>query len=609
MPVHARHAVGATECTAAALHNATDTCAYARLACSEVGVGAFGSYIVVWHCELGGLAGWLPLLAIWLVIIIYALGTTADSYLIPQLKYLSTLLKLSPDVAGVTLLAFGNGAPDVFTGIAVATQSEDIDFSLLLSDLVGGSVFIMTVVVGAVIWIAHKHAPGWQVDPLPFWRDGLSFIVALSAVAIVAVDGTIYPAEAAGFLGLYLLYIGIVLALPRLLRRLGAAPADWSGQASIEGGAAADVAAASVGERRDQVPELAAAYGAEKRADGAEKAAAAAAPLAGLEWEGEASLVGRGLWLLSLPLSVLRAASIPSSDGLWDQRRRLWTLPTPPLGALLFLLLVQGDVHELAAARVGGGALPVAVLVLVLGAFGSAALWLGTSGGTPPRWLPAMAAAGFVMTVVWLNLLANEMVVLVEAFGVMLGVSTSILGLTVIAIGNSVGDLVTDSAAARGADARMAMAACFGSPLVMNVLGVGVALSLRMLTTNGAPVHAVVSAQCRLAYVGLYGSLLAHLLTFPLTGYRAPRTYAACLFALYAGFLLLGCLAEAGTVSLDFLCGGAWPCPERPAQAQWYRTVAHANRNAARMAVAGAKRSAAHTLLVPSASASAWAPK
>ena len=36
------------------------------------------------------------------------------------------------------------------------------------------------------------------------------------------------------------------------------------------------------------------------------------------------------------------------------------------------------------------------------------------------------------------------------------------------------GDLVTDSAATRGADARMAMAACFGSPLVMNVLGVGV---------------------------------------------------------------------------------------------------------------------------------------
>ena len=604
MPVQ-RHAIGATECTAAALHNATDVCAYARLACSEVGVGVFGSYITVWHCELGGLAGWLPLLATWLVIIIYALGTTADSYLIPQLNYLSALLKLSPDVAGVTLLAFGNGAPDVFTGIAVATQSEQMDFSLLLSDLVGGSVFIMTVVVGTVIWIAHKHAPGWRVDPLPFWRDGLSFIVALSAVAMVAVDGTVYLSEAVGFLGLYLLYIAIVLALPPLLRRFGAAPAGGSSQASGDEGGAAAAAAALAGERHVQAPAL--AEGAGK----AGKGAAAAAPLAGLEWESDVSLVGRCLWLMSLPLSVLRAASIPSSDGLWDQRRRLWTLATPPLGALVFLLLVQGDVHEMAAARVGGSALPVAVAVLVLGALGSVALWLSTSGGAPPPWLAAMVASGFVMTVVWLNLLANEMVALVEAFGIMLGVSTSILGLTVIAIGNSVGDLVTDSAAARGADARMAMAACFGSPLVMNVLGVGIALSLRMLTTNGAPVHAAVSPQCRLAYVVLYGSLLAHLVTFPLAGYRAPRTYAVGLFALYAAFLLLSCLAEAGTVKLDFLCGRAWPCPEHPEQAQWYRTVAHANRNSARMAMAGANRNSAHrealSLLVPSASA--WAPK
>ena len=336
-------------------------------------------------------------------------------------------------------------------------------------------------------------------------------------------------------------------------------------------------------------------------------------PMAGLDWEpgarGCQGLLYTVLWSASLPLAVLRWASIPSSDGLWDRRRRLWTLATPPVGALLMLLQVEGSLGSAAGVTLGGSPVPLAALLLLLGALASGGLWWATSATAAPRGLALLVGCGFVQTIVWLNLLAQEMIALVEASGVLLGVSTSILGLTVIAFGNSVGDLVADSAAARGADARMAMAACFGSPLVMNVLGVGVALSLRMLTTNGAPVHAVVSAQCRLAYVVLYGSLLAHLLTFPLTGYRAPRTYAACLFALYAGFLLLGCLAEAGTVRLDFLCGGAWPCPERPAQAQWYRTVAHANRNAARMAMAGAKRSAAHTLLVPSASASAWAPK
>lgn len=189
-----------------ALANATDVCAYAQFACSDTGAGIFGSYITVWHCQLGGAAAAFLPLGLWLVVLIFALGTTADVYLIPQLNYLSEFLKLSPDVAGVTLLAFGNGAPDVFTGIAVATQHDvEMDFSLLLSDLVGGSMFIMTVVVGAVVWIANKAEPAWKVERVPFWRDVIGFLVALTAVAVVAADGTVVLWEAFGFLGLYVL--------------------------------------------------------------------------------------------------------------------------------------------------------------------------------------------------------------------------------------------------------------------------------------------------------------------------------------------------------------------------------------------------------------------
>ena len=77
--------------------------------------------------------------------LICALGSTADAFFIPQLNYLSALLRLPPDVAGITLLAFGNGAPDVFTAIAVARET---DFPLLLSDILGGAVFTATVVLG-----------------------------------------------------------------------------------------------------------------------------------------------------------------------------------------------------------------------------------------------------------------------------------------------------------------------------------------------------------------------------------------------------------------------------------------------------------------------------
>jgi hypothetical protein len=48
------------------------------------------------------------------------------------------------------------------------------------------------------------------------------------------------------------------------------------------------------------------------------------------------------LWALELPLSILRWLTIPSSDGEWDRRRRLWTACTPPF-ALLLLSAVHAD--------------------------------------------------------------------------------------------------------------------------------------------------------------------------------------------------------------------------------------------------------------------------
>lgn len=51
-----------------------------------------------------------------------------------------------------------------------------------------------------------------------------------------------------------------------------------------------------------------------------------------------------------------------------------------------------------------------------------------------------------------------------------------ILGLTVLAIGNSVGDWVADTAVARAGKPGMGIASCFGSPLLNDVIGLSVAL-------------------------------------------------------------------------------------------------------------------------------------
>ena len=55
---------------------------------------------------------------------IRTLGGTAQSYLSPTLSNVCDRFKVPYDLAGVTLLAFGNGAPDVFASIASFSGSS-----------------------------------------------------------------------------------------------------------------------------------------------------------------------------------------------------------------------------------------------------------------------------------------------------------------------------------------------------------------------------------------------------------------------------------------------------------------------------------------------------
>ena len=158
----------------------------------------------------------------------------------------------------------------------------------------------------------------------------------------------------------------------------------------------------------------------------------------------------------------------------------------------------------------------------------------------------------------WLDLVASELVAVIEALGRMLSISTSILGLTVIAMGNSIGDLVADTATARHISPKMAVASCFGSPLLNDILGVGIACTV-YCAKHGA-LKSPLNAQDRVAYIFLVTSLLSSAACFPSFGFfRHTKTkyrelYPYYLFALYALFALVSCLVEADVIPQSQIC-------------------------------------------------------
>ncbi|KAI5289262.1 hypothetical protein KEM54_004145 [Ascosphaera aggregata] len=91
----------------------------------------------------------------------------------------------------------------------------------------------------------------------------------------------------------------------------------------------------------------------------------------------------------------------------------------------------------------------------------------------PPYSRPLFALLGFAVAIAWISTLSQEVVTALKTLGVILSISDSLLGLTVFAFGNSIGDLIANITVARLGHPVMALAACFGSPMLNILLGIG----------------------------------------------------------------------------------------------------------------------------------------
>ncbi|KAL2165160.1 hypothetical protein VTH06DRAFT_456 [Thermothelomyces fergusii] len=103
-----------------------------------------------------------------------------------------------------------------------------------------------------------------------------------------------------------------------------------------------------------------------------------------------------------------------------------------------------------------------------------AGLLATTTASEKPRYHFLLCFLGFVISVAWISTIAGEVVGVLKAFGIILNISEAILGLTVFAVGNSLGDLVADVTMARLGYPVMALSACFGGPMLNILLGVGI---------------------------------------------------------------------------------------------------------------------------------------
>ncbi|KAF8206423.1 Sodium/calcium exchanger protein-domain-containing protein [Mycena galopus ATCC 62051] len=109
----------------------------------------------------------------------------------------------------------------------------------------------------------------------------------------------------------------------------------------------------------------------------------------------------------------------------------------------------------------------------IVGFAASVLVALFGNNGENPSFRMARCSIGFIVAIVWIMAIADEVVKVLQTFGFIFGLSDAIIGLTIFAVGNSLADLVANMSVAVFAPI-MGFSACFGGPMLNILLGVGI---------------------------------------------------------------------------------------------------------------------------------------
>ncbi len=174
-----------------------------------------------------------PPLLLYLLLLFRLLATTADNYFSPSLETFSFELGLPPRFAGATLLALGNGSPDLGSTVnAILLWNEkQIDnnhddlatvstaavgggdkvvmtaqgWTMSIGNLIGGGMFVGTIVCGLLV----NECSGIQCRAA-FLRDVSMYALSVGYVWHLLEAGSVSSVDAWILLGLYVLYVAIV---------------------------------------------------------------------------------------------------------------------------------------------------------------------------------------------------------------------------------------------------------------------------------------------------------------------------------------------------------------------------------------------------------------
>lgn len=542
-----------------------EQCEFAKSHCAGEKLG-FVDYFKLYYCiskepVVRNVVAF-PIILLILAFLFMSLGVVAGTYLCPNLSAVSRFLKIPDNISGMTLLAFGNDSPDI---MSTYSSFRTDNASLSVGELIGAAFFVTCFVVGIVSVIKpfsllpdpidiEQDEPAGQESirqytilnaKLVFYRDIIFFIFTVLLLVLFMIKSTLTKPVFLFLVFLYIMYTATIVAwqivsdrrrkdieMDANIRNLydddtpmnfGSEALEFENEYTFNPAILNNVQFGSIlkdlTKRRSHRFRLStiANYSDEtyeQRGEGYESDESDHADET--ESADETTPFQKFVSVVTRPVMLVMQYTVPLVT--YDHYDLEYRFDFTELTSLLSSIVLSNFVFI--HAFIETPTFFTHFWMLLFSGIVCAATYqnLILSGHQSNALKLLLSLIGMVSSISWIGIIASELISDLKFISVLTQLSEAILGLTIFAIGNSVGDLISDIVIAKLGYPLMALAACLGGPLLNILLGIGGSGLIVGKTIN---LSMNLSLYCTCFYILL--NLIFMAFVIPANGYRFDK--------------------------------------------------------------------------------------
>lgn len=574
--------MAALQCSNVSLFPIQDQCQFVLDHChSEGTLDSLRWY----YCTSSPLArSWIaiPGFVLLLLTMFMCMGLVASEGLVPNLDALAKWLGLPPSLAGLTLMAFGNGSPDIVSTYEALVTSNA---PLAVGELLGSAFFINSVVLG-LVFILHPFdiidhgllsSDGTAGDQLEnsivvanakamYVRDVAFFMLALVVLLASLSDNILTRKEMFLMVGIYAAYVITIVVwqwyMENKLKKLQVTNrirnmfddnhpvtiaidenVELEDSYSFNPMVFKSLELGTMVERLSKERRLRLTLSDMPIFHDTQNGEDVEVTQGDLPVEVELpppSRISNMIYYVTLPFQQLFKHTIPlvkSTEFDGGFKPGLPRLMQILSSLLLSPLIVE---HVFFPQMTWLTKIFVSIPLCCLSYLGYYHL-VHTESPHPLAKL-SISLIGFITSICWMSILASQVIDTLTLFSILTGLRTSLLGLTVFAIGNSTGDLISCVIIAKIGYPLMSLASCIGGPMLNLLLGLGMSGLVSGETNIPVPMTGSVTF-VGVALLFSLGSIF--LFTIPFLGWHAQPKLGWFLLVLWGLTIGLVCVVEA----------------------------------------------------------------